>query len=298
MLAMYTGGAATIASLLEVSIQTAVWIIGAATILNVTLGGIRGVGHANLIHASFKYMGLIVVALVGWGLLQTKPQAIEMIPKSHFSPTGVGVSTLIAWTLANIGAVFSTQYVIQCIGSLSTPEDAKKASIVASITIVPIGLFAAFIGIASRGLFPDIKSVMAMPVFFNVMNPWLAGIAVSGIIAATFVTILACQLGATALIMKDFYIPFVEPDEKQQNLGDPSDLGSNRTCPNSFCFVRPGIAKDYILCKGPPNRNRCAGYLHVLSSHCGNKQGSFGRSDLQCYRDDALLYSGKSLGNR
>ncbi|MDP2859098.1 MAG: sodium:solute symporter family protein [Bacillota bacterium] len=213
---MYTGGAATIGSLLDIPIQTAVWIIGAAAILNVTLGGIRGVGHANLIHASFKYMGLIVVALVGWSLLRANPQAVERIPKTHFSVTGVGGSTLVAWTLANIGAVFSTQYVIQCISSLSTPEDAKKASIVASITIVPIGLLAAFIGVASRGLFPDINSVMAMPAFFDVMNPWLAGIAVSSIIAATFVTILACQLGATALIMKDFYIPLANPDEKRK----------------------------------------------------------------------------------
>ncbi len=246
---MYTGGAATIASLLEVPIQTAVWIIGAATILNVTLGGIRGVGHANLLHASFKYMGLIVVALVGWGLLQAKPQAFEMIPKSHFSPTGVGVATLIAWTLANIGAVFSTQYVIQCIGSLSTPEDAKKASIVASITIVPIGLFAAFIGICSRGLFPDIKSVMAMPVFFNVMNPWLAGIAVSGIIAATFVTILACQLGATALIMKDFYIPFSEPDEKHKIWATRAISVLIGVAPIPFALYVPGLLKTIFFAR-------------------------------------------------
>lgn len=246
---MYTGGAATIASLLKISIQTAVWIVAAATILNVTMGGIRGVGHANLIHASFKYLGLIVVAWVGWGLLQSKPEAVEMIPKTHFSPTGVGVSTLIAWTIANIGAVFSTQYVIQCISSLASPKDAKKASIVASITIVPIGLFAAFIGVSARGLFPDIKSVMAMPAFFDVMNPWLAGIAVSSIIAATFVTLLACQLGATALIMKDFYIPLASPDEKHKIWATRAISILMGLAPIPFALYVPGLLKTIFFAR-------------------------------------------------
>ncbi len=111
-LSICAGSAATIAWQLEMSTQSAVWIIGAATILYVTLGGIRGVFHSNLIYASFKHMELIVVAVVGWRLLQVKPDAIEMISKTLFSPTGAGVSSLIARTLGNIGAVFSTQYVV------------------------------------------------------------------------------------------------------------------------------------------------------------------------------------------
>src|SRR5208337_5610162 len=63
---MYTGGAATIATLLGISIPTAVYIIGVATIINVTAGGLRGVGISNLIHAAFKYLGLIVTAIVAW----------------------------------------------------------------------------------------------------------------------------------------------------------------------------------------------------------------------------------------
>lgn len=112
MLSIFAGSAATIAWQLGMSIQSVVWIIGAATILYVTLGRIRGVCHSNLIYASSKYIGLIGVAVVGWHLLQFKPDAIEMILKTHFSPTGAGVSTVIARTLGNIGAVFSTQYVV------------------------------------------------------------------------------------------------------------------------------------------------------------------------------------------
>jgi SSS family solute:Na+ symporter len=47
---------------------------------------------------------------------------------------------LCAWTIANIGAAFSTQYVIQCISSLNDPVEARKASFVARITSIFIGL--------------------------------------------------------------------------------------------------------------------------------------------------------------
>jgi SSS family solute:Na+ symporter len=246
---MYTGGAATIGSLLNIPIETAVIIIGSATILNVALGGIRGVGYANLIHTSFKYLGMIVVAVTAWILVQAQPEVMATLPETHYSFFGLGMPTLIAWTVGNIGAIFSTQYVIQCISSLSTPQEAKKAGIVASVLIVPIGFLAAYIGITSRALFPNINSVMAMPAFFTVMDPWTAGIAVSGIVAATFVTILACQLGATALIMKDFYIPLFNPSDKHQMIATRTISILIGILPIPFALYVPGLLKTLFFAR-------------------------------------------------
>ena len=246
---MYTGGAATIASLLSISIPTAVFIIGAATILNVTAGGLRGVGVSNLIHAAFKYLGLIVTAIVAWKLLSASPGAMAKVPATHFSLIGIGLPTLCAWTIANIGAVFSTQYVIQCISSLNNPAEARKASIVASITIVPIGFLAAYIGLSARALFPNIKSVMAMPHFLKVMGPWEAGIVTAGIVAATFVTIMACKIGATALFMKDFYIPFFKPSEKHQLRAARITSIFIGILPLPFALYVPGLLKTIFFAR-------------------------------------------------
>ena len=246
---MYTGGAATIASLLQIPIGTAIVIIGVVTILSVALGGMRGVGQANLIHAAFKYLGLIVVAWTAWKLLDAKPEIIVTVPASHFTMSGISTSTLIAWSIANIGAVFSTQYVIQCISSLSTPAEAKKASIIASVTIVPIGFLAAYIGVSSKALFPEIQSVMALPAFFTIMDPWMAEIAVSSIIAATFVTILACQLGATALIMKDFVVPVFKPDENRQILWTRIIAIVIGLVPIPFALFVPGLLKTLFFAR-------------------------------------------------
>lgn len=213
---MYTGGAATFSTILNVPTSVAVLITGVVTVINISTGGIRGVGYSNLIHTFFKYLGLIVTAIVAYRACGGITNLAATLPPIYFSWQGIGISTIIAWTIANIGSVFSTQYVIQSISALETPDEARKASIYASIFIVPIGILAAFIGVAAKEIFPNIKSVMALPQFLSIMGPWLGGILVATLLASTFVSILACQLGSTALFIKDFYIPFVKPNERHK----------------------------------------------------------------------------------
>lgn len=213
----FTGGAAALGSLLHVSVKTAIYIIGVVAVLNVSFGGIRGVGKANLIHVLFKYMGVLFVVGTAWFIYSGKPELAARIPARYFSLIdGIGYPTFIAWIIGNIGAVFSTQYVLQSISGLSTPAQAKKAALVAAAAIFPVGFISAFIGIYAKAIFPNIKSIMALPAFFDLMSPWMVAVVASAMVAATFVTILACQLGATALVMKDFYIPIVKPDKKHE----------------------------------------------------------------------------------
>ncbi|MDB5980426.1 MAG: hypothetical protein JWQ69_1441 [Pseudomonas sp.] len=211
--AAFTGGGVIFATLLGLPVQAGVCIIGIASIFNVTFGGIRGVGISNLIHMFFKFVSLVTIGLFAYFMLRDHPEMAAKIPDKLYTLDGVPTKTLVSWTFANIGAIFATQYVIQCISSLTTQKEARKASFVAALFIIPAGLISAYIGIAARGAFPDINPVMALPIFLNAMPAWMAGVAVMGIIAVTFVTILACQVGTTALLMSDFIIPFVKPDE-------------------------------------------------------------------------------------
>lgn len=212
----FTGGAATLASLVHIDVTTAVWIIGGIATVNVTVGGIHGTGKANLIHVTTKFLGLFLITATAVFMLMDKPELQKSITLDQFNLVkGIGYPTFFSWLLGNIGAVFATQYVLQAISSLSTPADAKKAAIIASITIFPIGFISAFIGIASSAIYPNIPSIKAFTAYFDVMNPWLVSIVASSLFAGTFVTILACQLGATALIMRDFVTPLMKPTEKQ-----------------------------------------------------------------------------------
>ncbi len=247
--AAFTGGGVIFATILGISIQAGVWIIGIASILNVTLGGIRGVGFANLIHMFFKFVSLITICIFASLLLRQHPEMLARIPDKLYSPTGVGVKTLVAWTFANIGAIFATQYVIQCISSLTSEREAKTASFIAASFIIPAGLLSAYIGVTARGIFPNIRPVMAFPMFLNAMPAWLAGIAIMGIVAVTFVTILACQIGTTALIMSDFVIPLLKPAEsvKLQTTRIVSIISG--LIPIPFALFVPGLLKTIFFAR-------------------------------------------------
>jgi len=246
----YTAGAVVVSSLLGISTTLAVWIMAIATTTSVAAGGMRGIGFSNLIHFVVKYFAIVITAVTAWFMLRARPDlSLDSLPAMHFSMTGVGLPTIIAWTVGNIGAVFSTQYVIQSISSLNNARDAKKASIVASIWLLPLGFLAAYIGMAARVLFPTIKSVQAMPVFFKYMNPWIAGLAVSGVLSVAFVTILACNIGVTALVMKDFVVPFLKPSEKNRIIVIRVLAVVCGLLPIPFALYVPGLLKTVFFAR-------------------------------------------------
>jgi SSS family solute:Na+ symporter len=245
-----TGGASIVGSLFHIEIRSAVYVVAAATTLIVAFGGIRGVGGANIIHASFKYAGLIIVAVTAWLMVHETPEVLDRIPSTQWTLVeGVGWAQVVAWFIGNIGAVFCTQYVLQSISALPTPTEARKASLLAACTILPIGFLAAFIGVLAKGLFPDIKSVMALPVFFEAMNPWLVAICSSSLIAASLVSILAAQLGVTALLMKDFYTPLVKPNEKHNIWATRVVSVIVGFAPIPFALYVPAMIRTYFFAR-------------------------------------------------
>ena len=242
--------------------------------LNVSFGGIRGVGFANLIHAAFKYFGLIVILATAWIIIQGKPVLLENIPSVKWSLfEGVGYAQVIAWIIGNVGAVFSTQYVLQSVCSLPKPADARKATILAGLMVFPIGFMSAVVGIFSKAIFPDIKNIMALPAFFEIMDPWAVAVAAAAMIAATFVSILACQLGATALIMKDFYIKFVQPGPKHEIWATRILSIVIGFIPVPFALLVPGMIKTFFFARALRTIITVLLMFMIYAPHFATKRG-------------------------
>jgi len=129
-----------------------------------------------------------------------------------FSWTNVGVSQILAWFIAGIGATFSTQYVIQAINTVETSEKAQVASLSAALLLVPFGIATALIGMCSLVLFPGIKSINAFSALIADMNGPMAGIVAAGLAASLFGTIAAISVSTATLLYKDFYVRFVGAD--------------------------------------------------------------------------------------
>lgn len=213
----YAGGAATVAVLLDVPKVLAVIIVGVVSVIYVTAGGMSAVAYTNIAHVTVKYLGVIICVAVGLAALGGVTGLKMHVNPKMLNWTGIGWPTIIAWTIGNMGAIFSTQYIIQAVTSTKSERTAKLASVYAGLLIVPIGFMIALIGVMSKVLFPAAPSAQAFPILVTMMNPVVGGVVVAGLIAAVFSASSAGALACAALLLKDVYLPFVNRNatEKQ-----------------------------------------------------------------------------------
>jgi SSS family solute:Na+ symporter len=124
-----------------------------------------------------------------------------------FSIDGVGWNQIFAWLVAGVGAVFSTQYVVQAISTVPDGAKAMRASFYSALLLIPFGLAAALVGVVSAVAFPGIKPIQAFPEVIAHMSELPASIIVAGLAGSLFGTISALSIGTATLIYKDFYLP-------------------------------------------------------------------------------------------
>jgi SSS family solute:Na+ symporter len=142
---------------------------------------------------------------------------VEHMPDFNFSATGrIGFTTILAWSIANIGAIFSTQYIVQAVSSLKSPESARTSTYIAGALCIPISIALGLIGVTAKYLFPSMKSIYAFPVFMTYMSPVLAAIVAISLAASVFVGVSSVCLAISSLVVKDFYSPMCHPTPDQE----------------------------------------------------------------------------------
>ena len=203
----YAGGGTILAGLLNVDRTSAIVITGIVATLYVSVGGMRSVIYTNVLHAVVKYRGIL--AAVAFGLSQVGGLANlrARVPEAMFAVDTVGWSQIFAWMVAGIGAVFSTQYVIQAINTVQDGRTARQASFYCAFLLVPFGIGAALVGVCAAALLPGIPAIQALPGLIARMDDLLAAIVVAGLAGSLFGTISALSIGAATLLFKDFYHP-------------------------------------------------------------------------------------------
>jgi len=203
--AMYAGGGAILSVLLGVDRTLATVICGIVAVFYVFLGGMRSVVYTNVIHSLVKYAGISVAVCFGLAKVGGLRELQVRLPAEMFSWTNVGLSQIFAWFIAGVGATFSTQYVIQAINTVETPQKARAASLYTALLMVPFGIATALAGMCSLALYPDIKSINALPALIANMHGALAGIVAAGLAASLFGSIAAISVATATLLYKDFY---------------------------------------------------------------------------------------------
>jgi len=213
----YISGAAAISTVLKVDLTQAAFITAVVSTFYFAFGGMKGVAWVTLLHSAIKYAGILIILYVALKMTGGVAPMMEKMPAFYWTWDGhVGTSTIVAWLIGTVGSIFCTQFVIQAISSTKDVKSAKRATWIAFIFCLPIGLAMALIGVAAKFAHPDIKSLYALPVFLQDMSPWLAGIVTTSLVASIFVSVGTVALAIASLVVKDFYVPYRKPTPERE----------------------------------------------------------------------------------
>ncbi|AUQ26748.1 sodium:solute symporter family protein [Dickeya zeae] len=213
----YVSGAAAISTVLKVSLPVAALITAIVSTFYFYFGGIKGVAYVTLIHSGMKYIGVMVILFVALKMTGGITPMVEKMPEFYWTWDGnIGASTIGAWLIGTIGSIFCTQFVIQAIASTKDEKSAKRATWIAFLFCMPIAIAIAIIGVAAKFVHPEIKSLYALPIFLQDMNPWLAGLVTTSLVASIFISVSTVALAIASLIVKDFYVPYCKPTPEKE----------------------------------------------------------------------------------
>ena len=240
----YISGAASLATILKVSVPQAAFIIAIISTFYFAIGGFKSVAYVSMIHAIVQYFGIVVVLIVALVLTHGITPMTTTMPAYYFSWGGhVPTSTIFAYFIGNIGAIFSTQYIIQAISSTGSPEKARRSSYVAAALCVPIGIAVPLIGIAAKYLYPNMNSLFALPIFMHSMDIPLASFVSVALTASIFVGVSTVALAISSLIVRDFYKPYFSPSPETEFKVTRILSFFVGFAPLIFVFFAPGLLK-------------------------------------------------------
>ncbi|CAH2603158.1 Sodium:solute symporter family protein [Rhodovastum atsumiense] len=240
----YISGAAAISTVMKINLPVAMCIIAAVSTFYFVFGGLKGVAYVTLLHTGIKVVGvglILGVALYATGGIQPM---MDQMPAHYFTWDGkIGPATIIAWTFGTVGAIFSTQFIVQAISGSASANDARRSCLYAAALCFPLGVALALIGVAAKYLHPGINSLYALPVFLQGMNPILAGVVAVGLIASVFVSVCTVALAIASLIVRDFYVPRFKPTPEQELRATRWISLVIGVVPLVFVFAVPAILK-------------------------------------------------------
>ena len=238
----YVSGAASLATILKIDLTTAAFIIAVVSTFYFALGGFKSIAYVSMIHCTVKYIGVFVVLGVALYLTKGIAPVAANLPPFYFTWDGhIGASTIVAFFIGNIGAIFSTQFIIQAVASTKSPNAARNATYIAAALSIPVSIALGLIGVSAKYLYPDMNSLFALPVFIQSMNVWWAAFVSVSLVASIFVGVTTVALAISSLVVRDFYAPYFKPTPDQEFRASRVMSLFIGFIPLIFVFFAPGL---------------------------------------------------------
>lgn len=277
----YVSGAAAIATALHVSLPVAMCIIAVVSTFYYVFGGLKGVAWVTILHSAFKVVGVVIIFAVAMSLTGGIAPMQAKLPAYYFSWDGkIGFTTIFAWTFGTVGAIFSTQFIVQAISSTPSADAARKATYYAAAFCLPLGFLLALIGVAAKYLYPDMNSLYALPVFLEKMPPLASAFVTTSLVASIFVSVCTVALAIASLVVRDFYVPYWKPTPERELKMTRVFSIVIAIVPLVFVFFIPEILKLSFFTRALRLSVTMVAmmgfYLPLFASNCGATAGLIG----------------------
>ncbi len=240
----YVSGAAAIATVTKTGLTTAAFLIAIVSTFYFALGGMKSVAYVSLLHTGLKYIGVFIILGTALYMSNGIGPAIDKLPPYYFTLDGhIGWGTIVAFLIGNVGAIFTTQFIMQAISATKSPRSAKNSAYIAAALCIPISIALGLIGVIAKFLFPEMKSLFALPIFMQHMNVYLAATVATSLVASVFLGVSTVALAIASLGVKDFYVPIFKPTPDRELKMTRLLSVAIGFLPLVFVFFAPGLLK-------------------------------------------------------
>jgi sodium/proline symporter len=211
--------------------QYAIWLGAAATILYVFVGGFLAVSWTDTVQASLMIMALLITPLfviLALGDLGVAMDTIAAQDPSNFDMfrglSFIAIISLMGWGLGYFGQPHILVRFMAASSVRAIPR-ARRIGMTWMILCLAGAVAVGFLGIAYFAGHPE----QAGPVTENgervfmelvkiLFNPWVAGVILSGVLAAVMSTLSAQLLVSSSALTQDFYKSFLRKQASEREL--------------------------------------------------------------------------------
>ncbi|MGP3790440.1 sodium/proline symporter PutP [Pseudomonas sp. B392_1p] len=211
--------------------DTALWVGAAATILYVFVGGFLAVSWTDTVQATLMIFALLITPLfvvLALGDFGAAMDTIAMQDPANFDMfrglSFIAIISLLGWGLGYFGQPHILVRFMAA-SSVKAIPNARRIGMTWMILCLGGAVAVGFFGIAYFADHPDVAGPVTangervfMELVKILFNPWVAGVILSGVLAAVMSTLSAQLLVSSSALTQDFYKSFLRKRASQTEL--------------------------------------------------------------------------------
>ncbi|MDW6003585.1 sodium/pantothenate symporter [Vibrio mangrovi] len=220
MVVQFVGGARLLQTVTGLSYHQGLFLFACTVGLYTTIGGFRAVVLTDTLQGIMMLIGTVVLL---WGVIHAGGSIGELVTRLHdidpalITPYGPGhflsqPFILSFWVLVCFGVIGLPHAAVRCMSYKDSPS-LHKGIVISTIMMALLMFGTHMAGALGRAIVPEVASPdQIMPtLMMTVLPPMVAGIFLAGPMAAIMSTIDSQLIQASATLLKDLYLNYINP---------------------------------------------------------------------------------------